>query len=101
MFVITPERTALISSASRIPGLRWRPQSSVRFATEEPSLPVRKIAAASGLPTVLEGTQAAAGPSNAGQSVETRQEIEMVAVVNVPSPPTSRPVPKAICEEIA
>jgi hypothetical protein len=33
--------------------------------------------------------------------VETRQEIEMVAVVNVPSPPTSRPVPKAICEEIA
>jgi hypothetical protein len=82
-------------------GRPWRPQSSVRFATEELSLPVRKIAAASGLPTVLEGTQAAAGPSNAGQSVETRQEIEMVAVVNVPSPPTSRPVPKAICEEIA
>ena len=82
-------------------GRPWRPQSSVRFATEELSLPVRKIAAASGLPTVLEGTQAAAGPSNAGQSVETRQEIEVVAVVNVPSPPTSRPVPKAICEEIA
>jgi hypothetical protein len=79
-------------------GRPWRPQSSVRFATEEPSLPVRKIATASGVPTVLEGAQATAGPSNAGQSVEPRQEIEVVAV---PSPPASRPVPKAICEEIA
>ncbi len=76
----------------------WRPQSSVRFATEEPSLPVRKRGAASGLPTVSEGAQATAGPSNTSQSKESRQEVEVVAVVNVPSPPI---VPKAICEEIA
>ncbi|EFX61906.1 hypothetical protein DAPPUDRAFT_120782 [Daphnia pulex] len=51
-------------------GRSWRPQSSVHFATEEPSLPVRKIATASGVPTVLEGAQATSGPSNAGQTYE-------------------------------
>jgi hypothetical protein len=50
------------------------------------------------LPNVSEGVQVTAGPSNIGQSVDARKEVEVVAVVNAPPPPI---VPKAICEEIA
>jgi hypothetical protein len=50
------------------------------------------------LPTVSEEVQVTDGPSNIGQNVDPRKEVELVAVVNAPPPPI---VPKTICEEIA
>uniref|UniRef100_A0A0P6EQZ6 Reverse transcriptase/ribonuclease h/methyltransferase n=1 Tax=Daphnia magna TaxID=35525 RepID=A0A0P6EQZ6_9CRUS len=72
-------------------GRPWRPQTGVRFTTDQSPISVE-------LPTLSEEAQSVAGPSNGNQGSDPRRVEDVVAVINASPPPV---VPKAICDEIA
>ncbi|KZS04167.1 Uncharacterized protein APZ42_032945 [Daphnia magna] len=72
-------------------GRPWRPQTGVRFTTDQSPISVE-------LPALSEEAQSIAGPSNGNQGSDPRRVEDVVVVINASPPPV---VHKAICDEIA